>query len=152
MGAYSEIVTVGGLERPVLVDYSAGAFPGGNSYQWLKQVEPQDGVEELPDDFSAIFRANFGPNEVSMGSQVGSYGTIVPISEFLLLTSEANAYEFAPTPVISYVVYDDTGIESTRSPYVGYSTEVPGALAYNVTTPIIKTSAMYLEVLWELRS
>jgi hypothetical protein len=151
MGAYSEIVTVAGLERPVLVNYNAGGFNGpGTERQWLKQVEPQDGAQELPDDYTAIYRAIFGYDEISCVGQIGEYEMSIPVTEFMLFTSAADAYAAAPTPVATYVVYDKSGAPITS--YTGYTLEVPGAFAYNATTPIVVTPAMMLEVLWELRS
>lgn len=155
MGAYSEIVTVAGLERPVLVDYSVGGIVPGDPttcYQWLKQVEPQDGAQELPDDYSAIYRVIFGYNEISCTGQIGEYEMSIPISEFMLFTSAADAYAAAPTPVTPYLAYNKPGTIPAYQSFPGYTLEVPGAFAYNVTTPIVKTPSMMLEVLWELRS
>lgn len=158
-GTFVEQVSTQGLERPVAVAYRPGYNPGGLGlceYQWLKQVEPQNSAEELPDDFSAVYRAFFGYSEVSFSSQPGEYNNVVPISEILLLTSEAEAYTKAPTPAAKYVVLNRDSTVYTwpdgSTYFPGCNGDVPGAVAYNLTTPIYKTPNVTLEILWELRS
>lgn len=158
-GEYTEVVGIRGLERPLPVKYRPGGAWGDPTatWQWMKQVEPQDSAIERPDDFSVIFRAVFAYDEVSFADQIGAYGTVVPISEIMLFTSAADAYYKAPTAVDNYVVYesDNSTVWSWPgggSSFPGHGGPVPGAMAYNLTTPIYKTSNVTLEVLWELRS
>ena len=162
-GTFTEVVTVRGLERPVPVTYRADptlvgvGLAADDYWQWVKQVEPQDSADELPDDFSVIYRAVFGYNEVSFSGQIGDYGTSVPISEILLLTSEAQAYSRAPMASATYTVtHADLSAylwpPTSSSSFPGYGGDVGGAVAYNLTTPIYKTPGVTLEILWELRS
>lgn len=158
VGTYVEQVSTRGLERPVPVTYRVGGLPGHPEcqWQWVKQVEPQDGAEELPDDFSAVYRAIFGYSEVSFASQIGEFNNVVPISEVLLLTSAAEAYVTAPTPAAQYRLAMRNGStypwpDLSRF-FPGCNGDVPGAMAYNLTTPIFKTPNVTLEILWELRS
>lgn len=159
-GTFTEQVTVRGLERPVAVTYREDYLANSGApceWQWLKQVEPQVTSEELPDDFSAVYRAFFGYSEVSFAGQPGEYGSVVPISEVLLLTSEAEAYTTAPVPVDQYVVRNKNGSTfkwpSGAESFPGSGESgVLGAIAYNLTTPINKTPNLSLEILWELRS
>lgn len=161
VGTFTEVVTVRGLERPLPVTYRADptlvGLSADDNWQWVKQVEPQDSADELPDDFSVIYRAVFGYNEISFSGQIGDYGTSVPISEVLLLTSEAEAYIRAPMASNAYSVTHATGTAYSWPPssspsFVGYGGDVDGAVAYNLTSPIYKTPSVTLEILWELRS
>lgn len=157
-GSYTEIVTTKGLERPIPVIYRPEGLPNHPEcqWQWMKQVEPQIDSNTLPDEFSVIFKAIFYPHEISFPEQIGSYGTVVPVSEFLLLTSAAEVYTIAPTDKDRYYVYNDDNslyVWPNGSEYFpGYNGDIPAAVAYNISLPVPKTPNLYMEVLWELRS
>jgi hypothetical protein len=143
-------------------------------WQWMKQVEPQtsDDPNTMRDSFSVTYRAIFNYDELSFPQQIGQYENIIPVTEILLLTSEGDPYVFAPM-----IGPDDTGYvvknrdDSTyiwpeldehgnmvyvnkqwHRAYTSSDNMVIGALAYNVTTPMVKTPNNTLEILWELRS
>lgn len=129
-GSLYETVTAKGLERPVQVS-------GGTVPYWMKEVQgqPYGNEEYYPDYFPSAyairFRCILTDVDVSFADQP-TYGTDVPISEYLLLTSAA-----------------DRSIEPAHG---DGSVDVIGALAYCTASPISKTPFNGLEVIWELRT
>jgi len=129
-GSLYETVTVVGLERPVQT--SGGLVP-----YWMKQVDGQAlGNEEyypdyFPSAYAVRYRTLFDDDDVSFVDQP-IYGADVPISEYLLLTSQA-----------------DRSLEPANGDGLGI---VYGACAYCTASPIVKTPLNGLEVIWEFRT
>lgn len=179
-GSQVEIATVKGLERPIPVarsnDPPIGEGLGGYSqrgyfWKWAKEVEPQTLLsDELPDDVTVRFRAVFGASDISFSGQVGSYGLQVPVSEFVLLTSEYSPYHRAPCCARGVVDATDGHYQVLKSdgtlwkwtPYPGGTERdhfdcfpttqdgISGGLAYNIGSPIPKSPGVILEVEWEV--
>ena len=103
----------------------------------MKQVLPVDSLVDtdlLPDAYTARFRAVFSEGEIAYpGSHDYStteYGTVVPVAEAALLTSQANP---AAAPVGTSLV------------------AVSGMVAYNIFTTLQVTPNFSLELAWDLR-
>jgi len=172
-GAFTEIVTTTGLERPVPIAVnldepsgggSGGFYQSGKFWQWMKQVEPLSitNPDTTPDDFTAVFRCILGPQDVSFIGAPGDYGLAFPLSEFLLLTSEADAY-LAPTYSSDgkyKILKKDGSPWKWKNPGTGVeqdyfncaSGEVVGAFAYNITVPQIKTPNNVIIIEWAQRA
>ena len=129
-GALFETVSIKGLERPVQV--SGGVVPF-----WMRQVDGQiyDDLEYFPDYFPSAYavryRTLFDDADISFEAQP-TYGTDVPVSEYLLLTSAA-----------------DRSIEPINGDGL---IDITGACAYCTASPITKTPLNGLEVIWEFRT
>lgn len=134
--AQTEIVTVKGLEIPMAVRWHVQ----GVDYQWMKQVLPQPLTDPLShiSDTAVRFRCVFGETDVSFAEQVGGYGTKVPVSEALLLTSGAWPYVCPCVGTVheGFQGHGDGG--------------VPGAVAYDIFEPQHKTPFMTMEIDWEI--
>jgi len=157
-GTYPEVITTMGLERPIpvrinLEGLKANPDPLGQPFThlWCKQVLPQiPGSSELPDNYTVVYRALFdGAEELSFAGQIGSYGTMIPVSEALLLSSAFHPYQKAPHP---HAVYTVTKSDGSTEEYAGYEDgEVPGAIAYNVCAPRLVLPDTTFEILWYVR-
>ena len=134
-GVHIENVGVEYLETPIAAYEDVGL----STTYWLKQILPnglpEDDTEGVayPDEYIIRLRCLYDVNDVSFVPSVDPssniYGTLVPISEVALFTSEAD-----PT------VKPDSS-----------SGGVDGMIAYHVFATIPKTPGIILEVDWELR-
>jgi hypothetical protein len=138
-GTFTGVVTREGLERPYTVTGSDGDTP--STAVWLRQITGFTDMTItglIPDPYTARCRAQFIEGDISYvgshdsdgspGTDYTSGGTVVPISEALLLTSEAN-------PVIC-------PIEDGLLP-------VPGSAAYDPFVNLNKTTENALEIVWD---
>lgn len=173
-GSRVSVATVRGLERPlpVAANMALPEAPGlggfrqyGRFWQWMKQIEPQDLTDpaQAQDPYTVTFRCLFAEGELAFPGQAGDYGLVMPVSEFLLLTSAADPY-LAPTSTANgqYQVlkanrlpfeWTPPGSGASQNYFDCYTDQdVVGALAYDISVPISVTPNVSLEVLWEMRS
>lgn len=137
-GSLYEVTTVNGLELPVQVTGSTVPY-------YAKQVDAQVVGDEdyypdyFPSAYAVRYRTLFDDDEISFASQP-TYGTSVPISEYLLLTSAADR-SVSPAHADPGLGFGGPGVAS-----------VDGVCAYCTAATIVKTPLNGLEVVWEFRT